>query len=155
MLNCPGLCIVYAVVHCKLNPSPAPISSPNNGSKVTAWRVFFPSLLLLSNILIPFGTLLYFCFRWNLWLSPLPTIDSFIKHHKNHHLVFLFILERSTNLAGKDIFSCPVKMLGILIPEAKLFLGDIVSEMVTLAAALYATFIGGAFACGVPVAAVL
>jgi len=47
------------------------------------------------------------------------------------------------------------KMLGLLVPKTELFLGNIVSEMVAFAAALYATLVGGAFARGVPAAAVL
>lgn len=46
-------------------------------------------------------------------------------------------------------------MLSFFVPEAELFLGNIVSEMVTFAAALYAALVGRAFARGVPAAAVL
>lgn len=47
------------------------------------------------------------------------------------------------------------KTLGLLVPEAELFLGNIVREMVSFAAALDATLVGGALACCVPAAAVL
>lgn len=45
--------------------------------------------------------------------------------------------------------------LGLLVPQAELFLGNVVSKMVALAAAPDATLVGGAFGCAVPAAAVL
>lgn len=46
-------------------------------------------------------------------------------------------------------------MLGLLIPQTELFLGNVVVEMVALAAALDATLVGRAFARGLAAAAVL
>lgn len=46
-------------------------------------------------------------------------------------------------------------MLGLLIPQTELFLGNIVGEIIAFAAAFYATLVGRAFACGVSATAVL
>lgn len=45
--------------------------------------------------------------------------------------------------------------LGLLVPQAQLFLGNVVGEMVALAAALDAALVGGAFARCIAAAAVL
>lgn len=45
--------------------------------------------------------------------------------------------------------------LGLLVPQTQLFLGDVEGEVVAFAAALYAAFVAGALARGVPAAAVL
>lgn len=46
-------------------------------------------------------------------------------------------------------------MLGLVVPQTELFLGDVVGEIIAFAAAFYATLVGRAFACGVPATAVL
>lgn len=61
----------------------------------------------------------------------------------------------ATFLAGKNNTLYPVAMLGLLIPEAELFLRNKVSKMVALAAALDATLVGGASSCRVSAPAVL
>lgn len=46
-------------------------------------------------------------------------------------------------------------MLGLLVPQTELFLGNVVGEIIAFAAAFYATLVGRAFARGVPATAVL